>query len=64
MADPILELPQNPTRTQVLHAAISADNHCDRLMVEALQWRERAHDLFDLADEMQGKGGQVQLERR
>jgi hypothetical protein len=60
MNEPIIELPERPTKTQVLHAAICADNHCDRLMVEALRWRERAHDLFDLADEMQGKGKRVE----
>lgn len=50
---PIIELPEHPSTTQLIHAAISADNYCDKLMVEALQWRERAHDLFSRVDEMQ-----------
>jgi hypothetical protein len=55
LTPPIIELPQNPTLTQVLYAAIAADNYSDKLMVEALIWRERSHDLFTKVDEMRGR---------
>lgn len=50
--EPVMDLPRNATRTEVLHAAISADNFSDWLMVEAMIWRERAHDLFDQVDDL------------
>jgi hypothetical protein len=61
-----IELPENPTRTQVLYAALCASNHSDRLLVEALQWRELSHELFEQVDEMKGKAGsrRPNLERR
>jgi len=53
--EPIMDLPRNATKTEVLHAAISADNFSDWLLVEAMIWRERAHDLFDQVDDVMEK---------
>jgi hypothetical protein len=53
--EPVMDLPRNASRTEVLHAAISADNYSDWLLVEATIWRERAHDLFDQVDDLMEK---------
>jgi hypothetical protein len=57
--EPVMDLPENASKTEVLHAAISADNFSDWLLVEALIWRERAHDLFDQVDDIMEKQKQV-----
>lgn len=62
--EPVMELPRNATRTEVLHAAISADNFSDWLMVEATIWRERAHDLFDQVDDLLEKQKSVMAHGR
>lgn len=57
--EPIVELPQNPTRAEVLRAAISADNHADRLKVEEERWRSMGRALFSRADAMRDRERQV-----
>ena len=57
--EPVMDLPANASKTEVLHAAISADNFSDWLLVEATIWRERAHDLFDQVDDIMEKQKQV-----
>lgn len=63
-SEPVMDLPRNATKTEVLHAAISADNFSDWLMVEAMIWRERAHDLFDQVDDIMEKQKQVMAHGR
>jgi hypothetical protein len=52
MDDPIIELPENPTKTEVLLAAAKAKNYADELQREVWQWRGMSEKLFDRADEM------------
>jgi hypothetical protein len=58
-SEPVMDLPVNASKTEVLHAAISADTFSDWLLVEATIWRERAHDLFDQVDDIMEKQKQV-----
>lgn len=59
MSEPIVELPENPTPTELLHAATSANNYADKLQLEVNRWRAfgrnltaRANDVADpLPDE-------------
>jgi hypothetical protein len=55
MIEPPMDLPDNATRTEILYAAICADNFCDWLLLEATIWRERAHELFDQVDDLMEK---------
>lgn len=57
--EPVMDLPANASRTEILHAAISADNFSDWLLVEATIWRERAHELFDQVDDLMEKQVEV-----
>lgn len=55
MIQPPMDLPEDATRTEILYAAICADNFCDWLLVEATIWRERAHELYDQVDDLMEK---------
>jgi hypothetical protein len=55
MIQPPMDLPDDATRTEILYAAICADNFSDWLLLEATFWRERAHDLFDQVDDLMEK---------
>lgn len=55
LKSPEIEIPEQPTLTQVLYAAACADNYSDHLLVEATLWREKAHDLYDQADALKGR---------
>lgn len=57
--EPVMDLPEGASRTEILHAAISADNFSDWLLVEATIWRERAHELFDQVDDLLEKQQEV-----
>lgn len=64
MNEPRIDLPQNPSKTHILHAAICADNYSDWLLVEATRWRELSHDLYDQVDDITEKAKEMhQYER-
>ena len=52
MFEPVIRLPENPTKNQVLYAALCASNYSDQLMGEALKWREKSHELYEKVDEI------------
>lgn len=52
MNEPRIELPEHPSKTQILHAAMCAGNYSDRLLVEATKWREISHELYDQVDDI------------
>lgn len=48
----IIDLPENATKADVLHAAALAKSHADQLHREVWRWRNMSEKLFDKADEM------------
>lgn len=54
MDDPVLivELPEDASKADVLHAAALAKSHADQLHREVWRWRSVSEKLFDKADEM------------
>lgn len=55
MDEPRIDAPEDLSKTEILYAALCASTRSDRLMIEAQQWREISHDLFERVDDITEK---------